>query len=177
VGRGQIAARVLYSGVFDETYYNSADWASPSGNLYVCGSYGDFTTSTQPTLWRIPIVNNVMQPPEIGPLMVSASGVNYCSPITQISNGAQERLYVSVGANGINAPGGCSGTAGCVFMFDITSGTWGPAVTPAAGLAAPGGTSGIVVDNISATPGASQIYYSTLSNPGNAVQASQAGLQ
>lgn len=178
LGRGQIAARVLYAGVLDNGYYNSVDSTSPSGNLYACGSYGDNTTSTQPTLWKIPIVNNVMQAPIVGPLLVSASGVNYCSPITEIYNGAQDRLYVSVSANGINAAGGCSGTAGCIFMFDVTSANWGSAVTPGAGLAAAGGTSGIVVDNISsAITGASQIYYSTLTSPGNAVQASQAGLQ
>jgi hypothetical protein len=59
-------------------------------------------------------------------------------------------------------------------MFDLSS-AWGSAAT--AGLAATGGTSGIIVDNISSTPGASQIYYSTLTSPGNAVQASQAALQ
>lgn len=46
-----------------------------------------------------------------------------------------------------------------------------------AGLPATGGTSGIVVDNISSQAGASQVYFSTLTRPGRAVQASQAGLQ
>jgi hypothetical protein len=32
------------------------------------------------------------------------------------------------------------------------------------------------VDNTSTITGASQIYYSTLTSPGNAIQASQAGL-
>lgn len=46
-----------------------------------------------------------------------------------------------------------------------------------AGLSAPGGTSGIVVDNVSSQAGASQVYFSTLQRPGRAFQASQAGLQ
>lgn len=54
----------------------------------------------------------------------------------------------------------------------------GPVATaPVAGLTASGGTSGIVVDNVSTQTGASQIYYSTLARPGRAVQATQAGLQ
>lgn len=47
--------------------------------------------------------------------------------------------------------------------------------TATAGLPAPGGTGGIIVDN-SLTGGGSQIYYSTRTSPGIAVQASQAGL-
>jgi hypothetical protein len=48
--------------------------------------------------------------------------------------------------------------------------------TPAAGLPVAGGPGGIVVDNISSTTGASQVYISTRARPGRAVQASQAGL-
>ena len=54
---------------------------------------------------------------------------------------------------------------------------WGAAATSTAGLAAQGGASGIVIDNISSTGGAPQVYYWTLTGPGNAVQASQALLQ
>ena len=54
---------------------------------------------------------------------------------------------------------------------------WDANNVPAAGLLIPGGTGGIVIDNISALSGASQVYFSNLSSPGNAYQASQAGLQ
>jgi len=47
--------------------------------------------------------------------------------------------------------------------------------TNAASRAESGGTSGIIVDNVSASSGASQVYFSTLSG-GTAVQASQSGL-
>ena len=49
-------------------------------------------------------------------------------------------------------------------------------MTATAGLNAPGGTGGIIIDNTQ-SGGGSQIYYSTLTSPGNAVQASQVGLQ
>ena len=39
-----------------------------------------------------------------------------------------------------------------------------------------GGTGGIVVDNTSASTGASQVYFSQLQAGGNAIQASQATL-
>lgn len=45
-----------------------------------------------------------------------------------------------------------------------------------ASLSAPGGTSGIIIDNISSTTGAPQIYHATRTNPGSAIQASQAAL-
>jgi hypothetical protein len=175
IGRGQIGARALMAGAFDNAYYTSADPANPSGNLYACGSLSDGTDSKKPTLWRIPIVNNVMQTPVLGPTMVTNVDIDDsadCSPITMVMNGANEYLFVSVNALGNST--GCSGA--CIYMFNLTGKTWNAAATANAGLPAPGGTSGIVVDNVSSATGASQIYYSTLSNPGNAVQASQAGL-
>jgi hypothetical protein len=60
-------------------------------------------------------------------------------------------------------------------VYNLTGIVWGT-TNALAGLAAPGGTSGIVIDNVSATSGASQIYYSTLTSPGGAIQASQAAL-
>jgi len=54
---------------------------------------------------------------------------------------------------------------------------WSTSNAPAAGLQSTSGTSGIIIDNISGVVGASQIYYSQLISNGNAVQASQAGLQ
>lgn len=56
---------------------------------------------------------------------------------------------------------------------------WGNTVNANAGLKAPGGTGGIVVDNNSSNAGASQIYFSqqNQNSGGNAIQASQSGLQ
>lgn len=175
IGRGQIAARILYAGTFDDAYYTSANAASPTGNLYVCGTTSGTTISTQPTLWKIPITSNVMGAPVVGPTLVS--GTAECSPITEVMNGTNDYIYVSVSALGNKT--GCTGTAaiGCVYLFNLTGVTWGTGINANAGIQATGGTGGIVIDNISSTTGASQIYYSTLTSPGNAVQASQAALQ
>ena len=87
-----------------------------------------------------------------------------------------------------------AGTSGATTPSWATSGTtadgtvtwtFQSAMTVNASRAEPGGTSGIVIDNTSSTTGASQVYFSTLSNGtcatsgtigGCAVQASQSGL-
>lgn len=63
------------------------------------------------------------------------------------------------------------GTAGSVVA-------WGPSVNANTGLKAHAGTGGIVVDNNrNAISGAAQIYYSQQGTGGNAIQASQSGLE
>ena len=170
VGKGVVntTQRFLYAGAFDDAYYASGAPTSPSGNLYVCGSLA--ATASRPTLWQIPITANAMGTPIVGPSLVSANA--NCSPITEILNGANDYLFMSVTAGGNNT--GCTGA--CVYMYNLNGLTWDTLAVAGAGLAAAGGTSGIIVDNISSATGASQIYYSTLTNPGNAIQASQAAL-
>ena len=100
------------------------------------------------------------------------------SPVTILKNGSNEYLYFSMGKKGNAA--GCTGA--CIYMFNLNnlngsgSTSWGSSNTARAGLQVYGGTGGIVVDNISGTAGASQVYFSHVSAPGNAVQASQNGL-
>ena len=170
IGRGE-ATWVQYGGTFDNAYYTSATPATPTGNLYVCGSISGGSSARRPTLWRIPITANVMGAPVVGPQLTSNNDAD-CSPIMQVKNGANEYLFMSVNANGNDT--GCTGA--CVYSYNLTGLTWNAAAVAAAGLPAAGGASGMVIDNISAVAGASQIYYSTLTSPGNAVQASQAGL-
>jgi len=109
------------------------------------------------------------------------TGTGECSPLTEINNSGQNTDWLFVGI-----PQSCAfgvGTAsGCVESFNITSGF--PA-TAAAAFASSGGTSGIVVDNVSTEGHASSLYYSTLgvapctggSLGGCAAQVTQAGLK
>jgi hypothetical protein len=58
------------------------------------------------------------------------------------------------------------------------SNVWNANSTANAGLFVTGGTTGLIMDNIDTTQtGRSQIYFMNLTQPGNAVQASQQGLQ
>lgn len=172
---GSLSSAVsTFAGTFDNTYFSSSS-SSPTGSLYVCGNPGG-----APTLYRLPITGNTLG--SASSTLPLASGAATCSPISEVYNGSNDRAFLSTTANGLLT--GCSGA--CVYTFDVTSGLGG---TSGAGLGASGGTSGLVVDNISTQTGASQVYYSTLSTQacnnnsssggtgGCNVQASQAALQ
>jgi len=98
------------------------------------------------------------------------------------SNGNLE--IASAGTSG-GTPPACNTTAGLTTTDNGV--TWRNAgASSTASLVATGGTSGIIVDNVSTFTGASQVYFSTLAdgacttnggNGGCAVQASQSGLQ
>jgi hypothetical protein len=68
----------------------------------------------------------------------------------------QDWIFLSVTANGTG--NGCTGA--CLYNYSVTTGAVPANATT--GLAATGGTSGIIIDNSSTTAGASQIYYTTL---------------
>ena len=192
----------VYIGTFDNIYYTSSNGASPTGNLYWCGGQA----SHFPRLADSPITSGSLASGSshsipngtayIATTIESAitNGAATCSPVSEIYNSnvspAKDWIFLSVSANAnLTASGSkCSGT-GCVYSFNATS-TLVLGVAPANGLAATGGTSGIVIDNISTSTGASQVYLTPLSNEscagngttgsgtgGCAVQASQAVLQ
>jgi hypothetical protein len=180
VGRGNDIASALYAGAFDDAYYNSPNG---TGAMYIVG--GDPANTFQATLWKIPLANGAMQAPVKGATVGSyAVGSYNWSPVTLIRNtssGSNEYLYFSMSATG--AAAGCTGA--CLYMFNLndlngsasgTGAAWGTGNAASAGLTVYGGTGGIVVDNISATAGASQVYFSHAATTGNAVQASQNAL-
>lgn len=191
IGRGNSTSRVLYAGAFDDAFYSSNNG---TGAMYIVGGRPDNTFYA--TLWKIPIVNGVMQPAirgaEIGLRDRYVSGttdnLQQIAPVTVQKNGTNEYVFVST-ATYANAPGCGAGTfadSACIYMYNLsdlngsaagTGAAWGTGNVPSAALAASGGTGGIVVDNISATTGSSQIYFGQLQTGGNAIQASQSGLQ
>ena len=189
VGRGNSAVSTLYGGAFDDAFYASADG---TGAMYIVG--GAVADTFVPTLWKIPISAGAMGQPLAGPVVGSndCNTVGDCltntwdwSPVTSIRNGANEYLYFSMGKKANLASTGCTGA--CLYMFNLgdlngpsTAGTgaaWGTTNVAWAGLLVYGGTGGIVVDNISNTTGAAQVYFSHAATTGNAVQASQSALE
>jgi len=170
VGTGSTTSGIpVYSGNFDNIYFaseTSQTGNSPTGNLYVCGDAGG-----DPTLYRVPIASNVFGTVSTGPVLTT--GAATCSPVTEFLNGAVDRAYLSVTANGKTAaPISCPAASGCLMSFTLGATT--PTGTAAA-VTESGGTSGIVVDNSSTATGASQIYFSTLTGA-TGIQAAQAGL-
>jgi len=161
----------LYAGAFDEKWFTSAN---STGNLYVCGNTGG-----APTLYQVELTAGA----EVSSTLVKAlASASTCSPVTEFYNSSESTdwLFMSVqGGGNLNT---CSGA--CIYSFNATTATPVTDVTNVAGLASAGGSSGIVVDNDATSPtGASQVYFSTLSNQactggtgGCAVQAAQSGL-
>ena len=196
IGRGNGVSRVLYAGGFDDAFYASGD---ATGSMYIVGGQPGNTFFA--TLWRIPIVAGVLGTPVQGHTFgdrdryqegagagSGTDNLQQLSPATVIKNGTNEYIFVSTSsyANAVGCGAGTFANSACVYMYNLadlngsTAGTgaaWGTGNAPSAALAAPGGTGGITVDNTSVTTGASQIYFSQLQSGGNAIQASQSGLQ
>jgi hypothetical protein len=176
----------LFAGSFDNLYFTSVN---NTGHLYVCGISS--TQINRPSLYQIPITNNVMGAPVEGPVLSTVG--SSCSPITEILNGSTDLIFLSQqGANKITAPITCPSGTGCIMSFDVSSGAaLTTSTATAARAAAVSGTSGIVIDNIVGVPaGTSEVYFTPLGNGtcvgngtfgsgssrGCAVQLSQAGL-
>jgi hypothetical protein len=176
----------MYDGQFDDLYYSSV--SGNAGNLYVCGNPGGL-----PTLYQIPItIAGVMGVPNTGPALATANVA--CSPVTEVKNpnatgGAKDWIFLSVENFNVTAAQiACPAGAGCIMSFDVTLGAAiSGATATAARAAAAGGASGVVVDNTASLAGASQVYFSTLTNGtspcatstgtgGCATQASQSAL-
>ncbi|MDE2382828.1 MAG: hypothetical protein KGL71_11560 [Xanthomonadaceae bacterium] len=185
VGRGNSRVSSLYAGAFDDAYYNSSNG---TGAMYIVG--GDPLTTFDPTLWKISLTNGVMSSQVKGPVVGAncnnvnndcLTGVWNWSPVTYAKQGSNEYIYFSMPYLGNQT--GCNGA--CLYMYQLNNlrnGTgntvsWGTTATANAALATPGGTGGIVLDNNSTAPGAAQIYFTQQAAGGNAVQASQSGLE
>jgi hypothetical protein len=166
-GRGD--RKNLHVGAFDNAYFTSVT----TGHLYVCansganmGSGDGFPVNNQPTLKRISFNSSgiMMTSVDTGALQLTTSTTTQiaCSPVTEILNGATDRLFVSTQAS--DSTDTCGGN-GCVMSVNVP--TASPFTFPAAisaFLPEPGGTSGIVIDNVSSAGQASSIYFTILAN-------------
>jgi hypothetical protein len=103
---------VMHAGAFDSTYITSSDG---TGYLYVCAP--SISSTNHPSLYSIGIHSGTMSgTTAFGPIdMVSSSGNQECSPITEFFNSGTDRLFVGVTANGNLT--GCSSATGCIYSF------------------------------------------------------------
>ena len=197
----------IYSGAFDNAYYNSAE-PNIAGHMYVCGK--DPANADRPAIYQLSFAPATAVLTSVGtPLtgLITDDSIA-CSPVTEFDNpnggGAgieQDWIFFSVGnfANAV-APivGPCAAdNGGCLLSINVLGGpAWPPAtvgntaVLPTNGA---GGSSGIVVDNVSTAAQASSIYFSFAANSvgfgpglpscntttivGCAVKLTQSGLQ
>jgi hypothetical protein len=190
-GIGGGAVNTIWSGDFNEIYYSSSASASGAA-LYACG---DDSASDAPALFAFPFTSS----PSAGTLSTTAitgsdlflttgqAAPGACSSLTDNYNQTtnNDRIFVGGTKNCVTGE-----TTGCVLAYDITSGF--PSA-PAAHFAEPGGTSGIIVDNVADQGGGTQLTtdvyflnagsqtcskYSGGTNSGNcAVSLTQSGLR
>lgn len=164
-------ASTIYTGPYEPDFNHA--WYTGTGTplLYIAGT----GTGTLPTLYSVGFNGSgVMNSSANATTAALATGIADSSPVTEFYNATlgKDYLFVGVTDHCIASAGG--GNAGCVMSLDITSGF--PTVTGSStALAAPGGTSGIIVDNDSSLNEASSIYYATKTGA-NLVKATQAGL-
>jgi hypothetical protein len=196
-------ADVLHSGAFDDAYFSVGP---ASGHLYTCGKDPGF--NNRPAIYQFSFnAAGVLQtagiPVPLKNLTTTFSLIgDACSPVTEVKNGATDRIFFSFATNANPPSGGgtatgCTAGQGCVASI-VLGGAWPPAATTA-GIAAPffltgaqtgyGGTSAIVVDNVGAGLQESNIFYTYRSNStaavpcngtvgvGCAVKATQSALQ
>ena len=164
------APGTFYTGPYGPEFNHA--WYTGSGTpvMYVAGT----GTGALPTLYSFGFNGSgALNPTDISSALL-ATGSGDASPLTEFYNALllKDYLFVGVTDHCVATAGG--GTAGCVLSLDITNGF--PTINASSpALAAPGGTTGIVVDNDSSLAEASSIYYATKTGV-TLVKATQSGL-
>ena len=169
-GGGTTTTPTMYDGAFDNIYYSGT---GTTGNLWGCDPHAASEprlsyTALQSTGGIVPS-GDVLG---VATTAISAltSGTATCSPVTEIygsGGGTTDYIFLSVSALGTLTATDTSQpcTGACLYNFIIaTAGTRTTPTTAYAGIAATGGTSGIIIDNALGATGESQIYFTPLAN-------------
>ena len=162
----------IYTGPYEPAFNNAWFTGSGTPKMYVAGT----GNGTLPTLFSVGFNGSgVMNSSADAITAALATGAADSSPLTEFYNASllKDYLFVGVTDHCVATVGG--GTAGCVMSLDITNGFPTVNVSTTA-LAAPGGTTGIIVDNDSTATEASSIYYATKTGAA-LVKATQAALK
>ena len=164
---------VIHTGAFNQAYFSSPTNMTGTTSewfLYVCGVG---KTVRSPALYRLGFSGSRVMNTSVDPTaQISLSAVNFeqCSPLTDFANGV-DHLFLSLR------------TSGVVEFFDISTST-SPLLGGTGGVAPvaeAGGSTAIIIDNVSTANQASSIYFGTLGTGSCgahcAVKLTQGGLQ
>jgi len=173
-GSAANSGSVFYDGAFDNIYYSGN---GTTGNIWACSP----KTGTLPRLSYAPLSLFPAAGATYGTTTAIdqlTSAATTCSPVTEVcDNGGSacdashgtDYIFLSVTASGNVSDGGTACSGACLYGFQV--GSNGSLTVPTTttygtgGIAAAGGASGTIIDNLSTTfTGAAQIYYSTLAN-------------
>jgi len=194
----------MHDGDFDNMYYSGT---YQNGYLYFCGKDPSGSVDS-PAIERATFDSTgVLFGVDTNFLDVTAAGTTAgteCSPMTEVYNGTTDYMFFSVQGGGVGANcgamgGGAAGSnpsGGCVMSIIVNDDANPTATSPTAmpsavraSIGEPGGSSGIIIDNISSSAEASSVYFSPLSfatstangncasGIGCAVKATQSALQ
>jgi hypothetical protein len=154
----------LYNGAFDNAYFTNVS----TGHMYFCGN---LTTAATPALWRVTFNStgtmsnandgNFFQLVQTGQTGTAVD----CTPLTEVNNTSKNIDFLFLGVKDNGNPTGCNGnTCGMGFSLPTSSPFTFPTSTNAITSSNLGslGISGIIIDNVSGTTGASQIYFGNL---------------
>ncbi len=148
---GTSDAAPIHAGAFNDAYFSApTDMTGTTSEwfYYVCGTGTGGPTS--PVLYRVgfdPLSRLMNTTVDATKISLSGNNGEQCSPLTEFKNGV-DRLFLGLR------------TLHVVEAFDISTST--TPSTAAGPLTEAGGTSGIIVDNVSAANQASSIYFSTI---------------
>jgi len=191
-GVGSTTTPTIYDGSFDQIYYSGT---GTTGELWTCAQQASSEPLLAYTSMSAFVPSGDIYGAATPAISALTSAAATCSPVTEIYGTAgttHDYIFLSVTNDGNQTGTACHGTGAtgaCLYNFLVSANGTSTTVPGAAtaGLAVTGGTSGIVIDNTSTSSGASQIYFSSLSNQacagngttgngtgGCAVQASQA---
>jgi hypothetical protein len=170
----------LYNGAFDNAYFTSVS----TGHMYFCGN---LTGAATPMLYRVGFgatgtMNSTRDSSSFLLVQSGQAGTGTdCTPLTEAFNTSTspgiDYLFLGVKDHGFSVGTPTCDNRTCVMSFVLTS-TF-PSAAKAANPSSTfgsGGISGMIIDNVSGTNGASQIYFGNLQGP-TGVQASQSALQ
>src|SRR5713101_6984101 len=154
---GKAGGQNLHAGAFNDAYFSSAN--SAAWLLYVCGYNGG---GTQSFLFGVGFAasRSIIAGTPANSLNFAGVGVAECSPFTEILNSGTDRLFLSF----------LSGTLDGFNINAFPTGTFATAPET-------GGTSGMIVDNVSSQGQASSIYFDTLGGTHSAVKLTKSLLQ
>jgi len=161
---------------FNQPYYSgnaNMPGTTQEWFLYACGLANGPATS--PVLYRVGFTGNppvMKSAPDATTVSLSANNAEQCSPLTEFSNGV-DRLFLGLL------------TSAFVEYFDIST-TTTPTLGAPGQISEAGGTSGIIIDNVSGAAQASSIYFTNEANSASCrttanhrcgVKLTQSGLQ
>ena len=144
---------------FDSNYISGT---ITNGHIWVCGRQTG--TLSEPVLWEIPTSGAKGSIAGVSAVQNGAANqVNeirhaQCSPFTTVTNGAKDYIFFGEGLNGDPT----YGPFGSFYGFTI-SGATATAISgsPITYPSATGGTSAMVIDNVSSDAQASSVYFTT----------------